>query len=303
MKRKILASVLSLTLVTTSSSVVFAADEIDGQQIIAEHQAAIVEEVVGTEDVCTDIEESKKDFTVEGESLELEIPKDGDDEIIMASEDGEEIAMGLPEEAERSEAVLTDDGTVVYNTKEDVSVAVQAMQETQGNLVLEGVRSMVIIENADAPKEYSFNYDLPKGYELVKSEEYYADEEDAESGWIYIVDTENVLVDQETGEEFTDIVTVIEPAWATDANGNDINTYYKVKGSELIQVVEFNEESAFPIVADPKATSKPKSVKVKSDVMVCKLNHDYWGLGITLGSAGWKITTAVKKRIIRKGCR
>ena len=41
MRRKLLVSALCLTLVTTSSSVVFASDAIDGQQIIAEHQAGV----------------------------------------------------------------------------------------------------------------------------------------------------------------------------------------------------------------------------------------------------------------------
>ncbi|MEJ9209242.1 hypothetical protein [Paenibacillus larvae] len=40
-------------------------------------------------------------------------------------------------------------------------------------------------------------------------------------------------------------------AWAKDANGNDIPTHYEIRGNDLVQKVEFNENTAFPVVADP----------------------------------------------------
>ncbi|WP_257131989.1 hypothetical protein [Bacillus toyonensis] len=41
------------------------------------------------------------------------------------------------------------------------------------------------------------------------------------------------------------------PAWAKDANGNPVSTHYKVEGNKLIQVVDFDENTAFPVIADP----------------------------------------------------
>lgn len=46
-----------------------------------------------------------------------------------------------------------------------------------------------------------------------------------------------------------------------DSNGNSVETEYEISANKLVQTVEFNEESAFPIVADPKNTTKPKSKK------------------------------------------
>lgn len=247
MKKRVLAGVLSITLVVTSNSVVFAGESIDGEQIVAEHQATVVEEIVGTEDVCTNIEETRKDFVVEGESLEIEIPKDGDENIVMESEDGEEFSMGLPEEAEDAEAVVTDDGTIVYDTNEDVSVAVQALSEEQDGMTFEGVRTMVTIEDASAPKEYAFAFDLPEGYRIVKDTDFSDELDEYDCGAVYVLNNQ--------GES----VNTIDPAWAMDANGNDVETYYKIEENVLIQVVEFDEDSAFPIVADP--TSHPNKTK------------------------------------------
>jgi len=248
MKKRVLASVLSITLFVTSSSVAFAGESIDGEQIIAEHQAAVVEEVVGTEDVCTNIEENRGDFTVEGETLEVEIPKDGAEEIVMASEDGEEIAMGLPQEAKDAEAVVTDDGTIVYDTSEDVAVTVQALSEERAGETFEAVRTMVTIENADAPNEYAFDFDLPPGYRLVKDTELSDELDEYDCGAIYVLDDQG------------ETVNAVDPAWAKDANGNDIETYYRIEGNVLIQVVEFDQDSVFPIVADP--TSHPNKTKI-----------------------------------------
>lgn len=44
---------------------------------------------------------------------------------------------------------------------------------------------------------------------------------------------------------------IFEPAWAKDANGESLNSYYKIEGNSLIQVVDFDENTAFPVVADP----------------------------------------------------
>lgn len=255
----------------------------------------LIEKIVGTGDINANIDESKKDFTAEGEISEVSIPKDGGSEVVLESF-GEEIAMELPKEVADTDGVITEKGTVVHNSDEDVTVSVQAIQEQQGDLFIEGVRSVVTIEDADAPREYSFNYDLPKGYEIVRSEDYYADE-DAEKGWIYIIDNNSIFIDEETGESFAEIMAAIEPAWAKDAKGESINTYYKIKGSELIQVVDFDEESAFPIVADPSTSTKPASILQWSKGAGFSINHN------AIGFASWSATVAatfMKKEIKEK---
>ena len=41
---------------------------------------------------------------------------------------------------------------------------------------------MIVINDATAPKEYEFKYNLPKGYELMTAEEYYGKETEENAG-------------------------------------------------------------------------------------------------------------------------
>ena len=49
------------------------------------------------------------------------------------------------------------------------------------------------------------------------------------------------------------LLIVIDAAWAVDANGNDVDTYYVVNENILTQVVNFDEKTQFPVIADPSA--------------------------------------------------
>ncbi|HHQ2480884.1 TPA: hypothetical protein ACSPJ7_005266 [Bacillus cereus] len=47
------------------------------------------------------------------------------------------------------------------------------------------------------------------------------------------------------------IQSVFAPAWAKDADGKPISTHYKVEGNDLIQIIDSDENKAFPVIADP----------------------------------------------------
>ncbi len=49
-------------------------------------------------------------------------------------------------------------------------------------------------------------------------------------------------------------VATIEAPWAKDANGESVPTSYKLDGNDIVQTVETNDKTAFPVVADPKFT-------------------------------------------------
>ncbi|WGD38538.1 hypothetical protein [Lysinibacter sp. HNR] len=40
-------------------------------------------------------------------------------------------------------------------------------------------------------------------------------------------------------------------AWARDANGKEVSTFYEIRGTELVQIVEPTSDTAYPIIADP----------------------------------------------------
>lgn len=110
---------------------------------------------------------------------------------------------------------------------------------------------MIAVNDSNASKSYSFDFNLPQGYSLVRGEDY-GNSIERKPGYIYIVNNNNIIVDEETGESYPESVYVVEPAWAKDANGNSVETSYEISGSTLIQQIKFDETSVFPIVADPQ---------------------------------------------------
>mgnify|MGYP006329959555 CR=1 FL=1 len=149
----------------------------------------------------------------------------------------------------------------------------------------------------ETTQTYEFKYNLPQGYELMTAEEYYG-EKNEEEGWVYIVDKNNAYTDAESDEEFFDIIAVIEPAWAKDANGKSVNTSYKVRNNVLVQTVYFNKDSSFPIVADPTTSTKPDNYKIEtvySDSF--KLNNATLGLpGLGASAATALLTKKAKEK-------
>lgn len=146
--------------------------------------------------------------------------------------------MELPEEVKCRDGISTKSGTIVYDgDKEGVSVAVQGTEKKEGNIKEIGVRSLITISNAKAPKEYTFNFSIPKDSKLVYGKDF--DKEEFKNGEIVIIDDKGF------------IISTIKAPWAKDANGKDLKTYYKIKGNTVIQVVDFDENTAFPVVADP----------------------------------------------------
>ncbi len=117
---------------------------------------------------------------------------------------------------------------------------------------------------------------------------------------IYIVDKNNMYIDTETGKELLDIVAVIEPAWAKDANGKKIETSYKVNGNVLIQTVYFNDDSVFPVVADPTMTARPKNHKLETVLSKSfNLNNAALGLpGLGASAASAVLTKKAKEKAV-----
>lgn len=293
--KKILTCIISISLIVSSSGAAFATDTNYDSQAFEQSQAEFVEVLVGTNDVNADVDTRGDNLRVGGEGLKLDIPKKGSDEITLETFDGNEFSIGLPKDVENTNAVVSEKGTIIYNEGDSVSIAVQAIQEKQDGLTIEGVRNMTVINDANAPKEYEFKYNLPNGYELMTAEEYYGVENE-EKGWIYIVDKNNAYIDTESGEEYLDIIAVIEPAWAKDAKGKRVNTSYKVSGNVLTQTVNFDKDNSFPIVADPTTSTKPENHKIEtvySDSF--KLNNATLGLPGLGASAATAILTEKAK--------
>ncbi|WKB36474.1 hypothetical protein QS257_05045 [Terrilactibacillus sp. S3-3] len=47
------------------------------------------------------------------------------------------------------------------------------------------------------------------------------------------------------------VTSIFQPAWAKDANGNNVHTHYEVNGDTITQVIDTDNTTAYPVVADP----------------------------------------------------
>ncbi|HFR4221547.1 MULTISPECIES: hypothetical protein [Bacillus] len=204
--------------------------EINDSQKEANSTAQMIEKNTGIDDVLNNFKmESKETKVIENASGTVNIPTTLNSEPITIKDRTESLHISLPE-LNSSEVIQTNNGTLIYQDEnQPADLAVQTTKD--------GVRSLIKIKNQSAPKEYEFAIDIPNGGKLVSSAEYLGQEFD--TGEVFIVDAENI------------IQSVFMPAWAKDANGNPVSTHYKVDGNKLIQVVDFDENTAFPVIADP----------------------------------------------------
>lgn len=195
--------------------------------------AKAVEEITGIDELVKANNEGL--ITNQNSTITLPNQDDENDKIIVSNGTNSQadIKIGIPNDMEVSSPVVTEDGSYQYNGDENVSLVVQPTEE--------GVRSVVNINDASAPKEYKFDLDLPEGHKLIFSSDYFGEdlalEDDIEE--VFVVDENNI------------IQGIFGEAWAKDANGNDVPTHYEIEGNSLTQVVEFNDNTAFPVLADP----------------------------------------------------
>ena len=64
-----------------------------------------------------------------------------------------------------------------------------------------------------------------KNYRLVKDYDYDDEYDEFDCGQVFVVGDKN------------ETICTIDTAWAKDAKGNDIESYYEIKGNTLVQVV------------------------------------------------------------------
>ncbi|MFJ4222939.1 hypothetical protein [Microbacterium sp. NPDC089695] len=121
-----------------------------------------------------------------------------------------------------SDDVFSGQGASLLNTS--VQSAVLSSYAT-----VDGVQTLIQIAGADAPTEYRFPLNLPEG------------------GQAALFDDGAVIISDGSGAS----VSGFRAPWALDANGTAVPTSFRVEGNELVQVVGFNADTAFPVTADP----------------------------------------------------
>lgn len=160
----------------------------------------------------------------------VDIPASSDGQISIGDGAGS-VQISLPDVVNATGELDPSGETVVYSDPEEpADLAVQATER--------GARALVTIKDASAPHRYAFGVDGPEGSRLVSSAEFLGAE----------YDTGEVLLFAADG---TTLLGTFDAPWATDAHGAPVPTHYEVTDGEVVQVVDFTADTAFPVVADP----------------------------------------------------
>lgn len=168
---------------------------------------------------------SAVDTSIQG--ADVVIPTDLSDPInlsIPGSDAG--MTISLPFSDEASTAEVLSPGVVSFDNKNNTSTA--AVTKDDGSVVI-----ATVIDSRDAPARYTYTIDGAPGSSLQSQPD----------GTVFLLDSasENILGG-------------FLPAWARDAEGDDVPTHYEISGNELTQVVDLSSpDIAFPVVADPQA--------------------------------------------------
>lgn len=136
---------------------------------------------------------------------------------------GSEFGIGLPNAENAAEGELLGNGIVTYENG-DGSTTVPIIKD-DGSLQI-----ATVIADPSAPARYEYPLSLPVGSSARL---------ELESGAVLLLGADGTLL------------AAVAPAWAKDANGGPVETHYEVNGSVLVQVIRHDDETIFPVVADP----------------------------------------------------
>ncbi len=149
------------------------------------------------------------------ESSLVDLNSDG--ELVLNADAG--FTMGLSVKGSNSTPEIIDGTAVTTAVDTDLDVVARATND--------GAQLLTVLGSKHAPNSIEFELDLPNDATLTQQPD----------GSIWI-NTDSF------GAE-------IKTPWAIDADGNPINTRYEINGRTLVQVIETNTNTAFPVVADP----------------------------------------------------
>lgn len=232
----------AIAMVAAAALVIAATGQASAEE--ASDQAAEVAATAAAVDAATELADATSDTEVvashegDGDSAAVaetsagtvDIPASSDGQVTIGS-GAEGVRISLPDIVDATGERDPSGETVVYaDPEESADLAVQATES--------GARALVTIKDAAAPHRYSFGVDGPEGSHLVSAAQFLGAE----------YDTGEVLLLAADG---TTALGTFDAPWATDANGAPVPTHYEIEDGQLVQVVDFTDETAFPVVADP----------------------------------------------------
>ncbi|GED09964.1 hypothetical protein [Cellulosimicrobium cellulans] len=162
--------------------------------------------------------------------VDATVPLDGDEPVVLedATDRTPPLTVSLPAETSTHDGQVATDGTVVYEAVDDgAHAAVQALDDGS-------VRIQTITPSADGP--HAFTYTFGDGITPVEGRD----------GAVELV--------QEIAPGVALTVGQVSAPWAADADGAPLSTTYRIDGDALVQTVDTDAGTTYPVVADPKIT-------------------------------------------------
>lgn len=225
-KRKWQALVLALVLSTTTvigSGTSFAFDNSANNTSKSIDDASQLEEAKNFEETDEGFISSKDGQTVE---------------IARASETGDSICTFETSEISGSFSLPGYSPSTLSN---ETKAILKSTESNSTSAVIESAAGMVrtsfVIDNQESPESFPVSFEMREGEKLQFSK----DLEGNEDGSIESVD------------ESGNVLLAIGKPWAVDAKGNEVETHYEIRGTEVVQIVQHknNEQICYPVVADP----------------------------------------------------
>ncbi|RWZ67812.1 hypothetical protein ELQ92_00620 [Labedella populi] len=221
-----MAAILVSSLVSGSSATSVSAEPLE--EVAIENIADVVSDAAPDQAEPVQAAPVAESFVAEVGATEVTVPIDGDDGIeVLATIGGSELAatLSLPSGIEVDEGELASDGTIVFAEEgaagqSDGGVAVQTLEDG-------ATRIQTVI--ADVGSEHEFGY--------------------AVDGFRATIDAQGQAGFVSDGVDGAYVP--VAPAWATDANGDPVDTHYEVRADQLFQVVVPGPDTVYPVVADP----------------------------------------------------
>ncbi|WP_431219353.1 hypothetical protein [Leifsonia xyli] len=201
------------------------ADEVNAVDAVTAIQQVAPAAISGVVTASGDADSAVRARLADGATVTVPVdPAEG--VLVAGAGTAPDVRIGLPFAGRASQAAASQmQGVVVYDNNNGSSTVPVA--HTDGR-----VQITTVIENKDAPKRYDYAIQAGTGTRLR------------------VNDDGSATLSDQAG---VPLVGVAAP-WAKDANGANVSTHFEVDGQTLVQVVDFSEETAFPVVADPTAS-------------------------------------------------
>ncbi len=153
----------------------------------------------------------------------VDIPTDASDGVSLTTQDGQTIAISLPNADDDGDGQQVAPGVTAYAGSDGSANAVQTNDDGS-------VRMLTVIDNSSAPTTYDYGVAVPEGGRIAIGSD----------GTAQIFDSSE------------DLISFVGTPWARDANGRNVKTWFTTDGTTLTQHIKHHVTGvAYPITADP----------------------------------------------------